>query len=70
MTEAKALVLLAIGTMLLTTVLFLSMVALGIRDVALSLSFLLPAALAGDGVGRIVTHYGRVRRGESASRRR
>lgn len=69
MTEAKALVLLGVGTVLLITVAVLSMAALGVRGVVLSLGFLLPAALAGDCVGRIVVHYGRARRGESGSRR-
>jgi hypothetical protein len=70
MTEAKALVLLCIATMLLTTVAILGMAALGVTGVALSLGAIVPAALAGNGVGRIVVHYGESRRAASELHRR
>lgn len=47
-----------LGAMLLTTVAVLSMAALGVSGVALSLGAIIPLALAADGVARVVMHYG------------
>jgi hypothetical protein len=58
MTEARALVLIVLGAMLLTTVAVLSMAALGVSGVALSLGAIIPLAFAADGVARVVMHYG------------
>ncbi|HEX3734241.1 MAG TPA: hypothetical protein VHU86_03710 [Solirubrobacterales bacterium] len=69
MTEAKALVLIISGSALLTTVAVLSMAALGVTGVALSLGAIVPLALAADGIGRVVMHYGRSDRGESGQAR-
>lgn len=65
MTEARALVLIGFGAVLLTTVAVLSMAAVGVTGVALSLGAIVPLALAADCVGRVVMHYGKSGRGES-----
>lgn len=70
MTEARAVTLIAFGMVLLMTASILGMAALGMRGVVLSLGAILPAALAADGVGRVVMHYGKTRRGESSQPRR
>jgi hypothetical protein len=58
MAEVRAVILIFVGAILLTAVAVLSMAALGVRGVVLSLGAIGPAALAADGVARVVMHYG------------
>lgn len=58
MTEARAFILIGISGVLLTTVAVLSMLALGVRGVGLSLGVIVPLAIGADCIGRVVVHYG------------
>ncbi len=58
MTETTALWLIIVGAVLLTAVGVLSLAALGVTGIGLSLGALVPLALAADGVARVVMHYG------------
>lgn len=58
MTEVKALWLLFLGVLVLAVVAILSLAAVGVRGVGLSLGAIVPLALGADGIARIVMHYG------------
>jgi hypothetical protein len=68
MSEARAIVLIAIGMVLLMTISVLLMAALGIDGVALSLGAIIPAALAAYGVGLVVSRCGESGDGHCESR--
>jgi hypothetical protein len=57
-TKTKALLLIFLGSLLSTAVAILSLAALGVRGVGLSLGAIVPLALAADGVARVVMYYG------------
>jgi hypothetical protein len=65
MTEEKAFALILAACLVAVAVAVLGLVALGVRGPALSLGAIVPLALAADGIGRVVMHYG-----ESGRRRR
>jgi hypothetical protein len=65
MTEGRAFALILVACLVAIGVLLPGLVALGVRGPALSLGAIVPLALAADGIGRVVMHFG-----ETGKRRR
>ena len=65
MTEGRAFALIVAACLVAVAIALPGLVALGIRGPALSLGAIVPLALAADGIGKVVMHYG-----ETGKRRR
>jgi len=68
MSEARAIVLIAVGMVMLMTLAVMSMAAMGIGGVTLSLGAIIPAAIAAQGVGLVVSRSGESGDGRHESR--
>jgi hypothetical protein len=61
MTEGRAFILIGLGTVLLTGIAILSLWAVGVRNVGISLGMIVPMVLGGFAIGWVGVHYDRAR---------